>query len=166
MATRKRYDMPGMDNCKIALNYLRIPVSVEFKNGNIANKVNASYTTDNKFIQDAIEDDRRFKTGTIRLVQTVVIPDAEPAPKKEPERPAPAPVSPAPAPANEKGAAGKGRGAKQQDNEDITPVEPVESVKAVADAIAFFTEKGESISSDEELEALKEKYKVSFPNLK
>lgn len=167
---RKRYELLGMNSCKMNFNFCRIPVTVTFANGNIANHVNASYTTDNKFIQDAIEDDKRFKAGTIRLVQSNVIGDEGPKPaeKKEPKpeqtqgrivRPAPAAPSPA------KDATGKGKADKKEDNASDAYT-AVDSVKDVNDAIAFFSEKGEEFSTDEELAALKDKYKVTFPNFK
>lgn len=159
---RKRYELLGMNSCKMNFNFCRIPVTVTFANGNIANHVNASYTTDNQFIQDAIEDDKRFKAGTIRLVQSNVIADENPKPaeKKEPEQGRI--VRPAPAPAKENS---KGKAEKKEENAgDAYTV--VDSVKNVNDAIDFFSEKGEVFSTDEELAALKDKYKVKFPNYK
>lgn len=164
MIVRKRYELPGMDNCLMKLTFLRLEVNVEFKNGNAANGIPASYSTDNKFIQDAIEDDRRFKTGRIRLAQTNVIQNdkAKEAPKKteavkEEEAPRRV-VRPKSAfiPKEEP------KAAPAADND----YEAVKTVKTVNDAIAFFQEKGEVFQSDEELAALKDKYKVTFPNLK
>lgn len=165
MIIRKRYELPGMDNCMLALTYLRLLVNVEFKNGNAANGVPASYSTDNKFVQDAIENDRRFKVGRIRLVNTTVIEDDKPkaAPKAEAaeqEEPQPRRVQRPKTPFIP----------KEEKKEEAAPkaeaYEEVKSVKNVNDAIAYFQEKGEIFSSDEELAALKDKYKVTFPNLK
>ena len=86
--------MVGMDACHLVLTYLRMPVVVDFTGGNQVNKQNATYTTDSQFVQDAIENDKRFKIGKIRLISENKIED-------EPKAAAPvaaAPVAPAPAP--------------------------------------------------------------------
>lgn len=154
-----------MDNCMLALTYLRLLVNVEFKNGNAANGVPASYSTDNKFVQDAIENDRRFKVGRIRLANTTVIENDKPkaaskAEAAEQEEPQPRRVQRPKTPFIP----------KEEKMEEAAPkaeaYEEVKNVKNVNDAIAYFQEKGEVFSSDEELAALKDKYKVTFPNLK
>ena len=166
MIVRKRYELPGMDNCLLKLTYLKIAVNVEFKNGNAANGIPASYSTDNKFIQDAIEDDRRFKTGRIKLAQKNVIeedkpkaaPKAAAAPEAEPPRRV---VRPKSAFVSKEEIKAEAAPAAQEET-----YQAVKSVKTVNDVIAYFQEKGEVFSSDEELAALKDKYKVTFPNLK
>lgn len=152
-----------MDNCLITFTYLRLPVNVEFKHGNAANGVPACYSTDNKFIQDAIENDRRFTGGRIKLVQTNVIEDdndrrqkakAEAAADEPQARRVIRPKTPF-VPKEEPKA--------ESPESEYTPVK---TVKTVNDAIAYFTEKGEAVTSDEDLATLKDKYKVTFPNLK
>ena len=154
-----------MDNCMIQFTYLRLPVNVEFKHGNAANGVPACYSTDNKFIQDAIENDRRFTGGRIKLVSTNVIKDenelkaeakakAQAAAEESQPRRVIRPKTPFVA---------------KEEPQAVSPeseYEAVKSVKTVNDAIAYFTEKGEAVTSDEELATLKDKYKVTFPNLK
>lgn len=165
---RKKYELLGMNSCKIALNYCRIPINVVFANGNIANHINAYYTTDNKFIQDAIENDKRFKVGTIKCVQSNTIKADEPKPAEKKEEPA---VSEEPEPRRTRPAtpSAGGTNAEKKGEEDAPAQDSytaIESVKNVNDAIDFFSEKGEAFSTDEELAALKDKYKVSFPNYK
>lgn len=162
---RKRYELLGMNSCKMNFNFCRIPVTVTFANGNIANHVNASYTTDNQFIQDAIEDDKRFKAGTIRLVQSNVIKEDEPKPAEKKEEP----VASAEPEQRRVRPATPSAGRTKTETKEEKPADvltPVESVKNVNDAIDFFAEKGEVFSTDEELAALKDKYKVTFPNYK
>lgn len=165
---RKRYELLGMNSCKMNFNFCRIPITVTFANGNIANHVNASYATDDRFIQDAIEDDKRFKAGTIRLVQSNIIKADEPKPAEKKEEPA---VSEEPEPRRTRPATpSAGRTKAEKKGEEDAPAQDsytaIESVKNVNDAIDFFSEKGEAFSTDEELAALKDKYKVSFPNYK
>ena len=149
-----------MDNCMITFTFLRIDVNVEFKNGNAANGRPASYSTDNNFIQDAIENDRRFKTGRIRLAESSVIEADKPKTPKAAQsaeaESAPRRVTRPKTPFIQ----------KEEVKTADSGYEKVESVKTVNDAIAYFQEKGEVFSSDEELTALKDKYKVTFPNLK
>ena len=152
-----------MDNCLMKLTFLRLEVNVEFKNGNAANNIPASYSTDNKFIQDAIEDDRRFKTGVIRLAQTNVIQEDKPAAPKKPEA---VKIEEAPRRVVRPKSAFIPKEEPKAAPAADSDYEAVKTVKTVNDAIAFFQEKGEMFQSDEELAALKDKYKVTFPNLK
>ena len=165
MAKRKKYELIGMDYCMMSFTYLRLEVKgVEFKNGNAANGVPASYSTDNEFIQDAIENDRRFKAGRIKLVATSVVPDAV-QPKKEEKKVAEdEPQQPRRITRPKTPFIPKEEPKAEAPAEDA--YEQVKTVKTVNDAIAYFAEKGEQFSSDEELAALKDKYKVAFPNLK
>lgn len=161
MGIRKRYELSGMDYAMLSFTFLRLEVKgVEFKNGNAANGVPASYSTDNQFIQDAIENDRRFKSGRIKLVSQTVVQEAKPAPantsnkaKSEEEQPRRV-VRP------------KTPFIPKEEAKADSEYEAVKTVKTVNDAIAYFQEKGEVFSSDEELAELKDKYKVTFPNLK
>ena len=75
---RKRYEIKGMDACRVVMFHYGVQVTVEFKNGNIANNVNASYSTGNRFIQDAIENDERFESGRIILTQVSRIKEEKP----------------------------------------------------------------------------------------
>ena len=163
---RKKYELLGMDYCMMSFTYLRLEVKgVEFKNGNAANGVPASYSTDNEFIQDAIENDRRFKAGRIKLVSSVLISDEGPKPQAkkqeaeaEPQQPRRVQRPKSPFISKEE--------VKVEAPSTEEAYEMVKSVKSVNDAVAYFAEKGEQFSSDEELAALKDKYKVAFPNLK
>ena len=166
MVVRKKYELQGMDYCMMSFTYLRLEVKgVEFKNGNAANGVPASYSTDNTFIQDAIENDRRFKAGRIKLVATsVVTPDQPKKEEKKVEAEADEPAQP------RRVVRPKSPFIPKEEPKAAAPAEAeyeaVKTVKSVNDAVAYFAEKGEQFSTDEELSALKDKYKVTFPNLK
>lgn len=153
--------MVGMDACHLVLTYLRMPVVVDFTGGNQVNKQNATYTTDSQFVQDAIENDKRFKIGKIRLISENKIEDepkaAAPVAADAPRR-IQRPKSMIIPKTAEKPEASEAK--------DVPGSAAVESVKNVNDAIAYFQEKGEVVSSDEDLQALMGKYKVTFPNLK
>ena len=45
-------------------------------------------------------------------------------------------------------------------------MQDVESVKTMNDVIDYFVSKGEVIGNPDQIDALKEKYHVNFPNLK
>ena len=157
MRVKKVYELMGMDSCFISFTYCRMNVSVNFTGGNTANHLNARYITDNPFIQDAIENDKRFQLGKIRIMQSTVIEDETPEVKQEekqvekrrvvrkPSSPIIAEQAAAIASAN---------------------LEKVEDVRNINDAIAYFAEKGETISDKKDLAALKKKYNVEFPNFK
>ena len=137
----KVYEMIGRDACKIRTVYCGVPINMEFKGGSFANKRNASLSTSNKFVQDAIESDPRFGT-LIRLThedgQKVTAKPSATAQAKSPR---------VTRPSSKKTAS-------------------VESVRNVNDAIDYFASKGEKVTGEDMIEALKEKYNVTFPNLK
>ncbi len=151
--------MRGMNNCVVTLSYKGTQVRAEFKNGNTANKVNASLTTDNPFVQDAIEHDARFGK---KIVLAHVY---------EEQRPRTADAAAGRPPRLMHGRASVSRSAAQE-RQETGQVEQkaarqvVKSVKNVNDAISWFLSQGEEIGEDTDIEQLRVKYNVSFPNLR
>lgn len=145
----KTYEMRGFNEVSTSTQYCGVKVVMEFKNGNVVMGKHARLQTDNRFAQDAIENDYRFKYGNIRLVSEVEVPDED----------APAP---APAPAEAKPRKTK----KQKDT--AVEVEIVDSVKTLNDLDAWFAERGVELkgSNRSYLNGLFEEHNVSFPNLK
>lgn len=148
---KKVYEMKGMDNCVMSVTYLGVKVNLNFKNGSKAAKQDAQLITEDPFIQDAIEHSAEFG-GRIRLARVYDI--------DVPQKPR---------------LLGKEVTAVGID-EDVKPVKKapkrsssakvIESVKNINDALAYFSAKGEEINEQTDIEELKEKYMVIFPNLK
>lgn len=147
MKKKKIYELVNMDACRITTVYCGITVNAEFRNGNHMNGRKAALITSNPFVQDALEKDPRFGK-TFKLAAVYEIKDAEPEMDRKPVK-------------------GSKGGKKTAETKDFTKeVEDVETVKTVNDAIEYFLSKGETIGSIDQIEALKEKYRVNFPNLK
>lgn len=71
MAKIKTYELTGFNACKTSTTYMGVKVNLNFEGGNTLQGKSARIVTDNPFAQDAIENDTRFKFGTIRLVSVV-----------------------------------------------------------------------------------------------
>lgn len=125
----KTYEIAGKDECRLRTVFCGVPVNMEFKGGDYANRKNARLRTGNPFVQDAIESDPRF--GSIIRLSAV---DGERVGQK-------------------------GRAAKPS----ASKTKEVKTVKNVNDAIAYFAREGETVDSEAQIEALMDKYKVSFP---
>ena len=144
--------MKGMNACKMSIEHKGVTINLSFENGNISSKRNARLTTENRFVQDAIEAMPSFGTRVV-LVHAVEKSVAMPVEVEEEER------SP-----RARRQASRGAVAKKPKSENESTV--VEEVKNINDAASYFMEKGETIESKEQLEELMQKYNVVFPNMK
>lgn len=133
----------GMTAGKISTTYCGVKVNMEFSGGNPAAGIKAKLETDSLFVQDAIEHDACYGRD-IKLWKAF----GEVKPKAEPKVDGKAEV-------------------KDAEADDVKPkVKKVAKVKNVNDAIAYFTELGETVETDADIETLCAKHNVEFPNLK
>ena len=144
--------MKGMNACKMSIEHKGVTINLSFENGNISSKRNARLTTENRFVQEAIEAMPSFGTRVV-LAHAVEKSVAMPVEVEEEER------SP-----RARRQASRGAVAKKPKSENESTV--VEEVKNINDAASYFMEKGETIESKEQLEELMQKYNVVFPNMK
>lgn len=142
--------MKGMNACKMSIEHKGVTINLSFENGNVSSKRNARLTTENRFVQDAIEAMPSFGTRIV-LAHAVERGAAKPAVAEEEER------SP-----RARRQANRGERAQKK----VEEANVVDSVKNLNDAAAYFEEKGVFVESKEQLAELMEKYSVSFPNLK
>ena len=163
----KDYEFVGKQCAVLHLKYFGIDVKVEFTNGNTARQRGAEFSTNDRFVQDAIEHDSRF--GSVIKLRGAY-PEAS---DKKPEPTDKAAV-------DEKAKGGKtAKGCKlaaykssntgtadSGNDDDGSSAQAVESCKNMNDVVKFFTDKGEKPEGDEDIKALMEKYNVSFPNVK
>lgn len=165
---RKRYEIRGMDACRVVMSHYGVQVIVEFKNGNIANNVNASYSTDNQFIQDAIENDERFESGRIILTQVSRIEEKKPKVKVAEVKEAPTtPMTGKTLLNTERGPVTVKGGAKKEASKTMGVYKKVKEVKNINDAIAYMaSEFNEPVQNEDVLAQLMEKHRIQFPNLK
>jgi hypothetical protein len=153
----KDYEFVGKQCAVLHLKYFGIDVKVEFTNGNTARQRGAEFSTNDRFVQDAIEHDSRF--GSVIKLRGA-FPEAS---DKKPE-----PTDKAAKEEKTKGGkSGKGGKASNSGNDDDgSSAQAVESCKNMNDIVKFFADKGEKPEGDEDIKALMEKYNVSFPNVK
>ena len=81
----KVYEMKGMNACKMSVEYKGVNINLSFDNGNISSKRNARLTTENRFVQDAIESMPIYGTRII-LAHVVEKVEATPEVVEEEER--------------------------------------------------------------------------------
>lgn len=143
----KVYEAIKQNSARLCTTYCGILLELNFVNGNQILGRNAELMTNNRFVQDAIEHDKRFGLS-IRLKRTY----------PEPSDKAAKPLARAAKTVQKK--------STEKAEEDVKKAEEVASVTNTNDAIAYFLERGESPEGDLDIEALKKKYNVSFPNLK
>lgn len=143
--------MKGMNACKMSIEHKGVTINLSFENGNISSNRNARLTTENRFVQDAIEAMASFGTRVI-LVHAVEKSVAKPVEVEEEER------SP-----RARRQAARGAVAKKPKSENEPTA--VEDVKNLNDAVAYFEGKGVLVGSKEQLSELMEKHNVEFPNL-
>lgn len=145
----KVYEALRMNAARLFTTFMGVKIELNFKNGNLLRGVNANLVTSDRFVQDAIEHDNRFGV-TIRLKSSY----AETQEDKE---------------TLAEGKAGNKStklSASQKERIAKNAVKAVDTVKTMNDVIDYFTSLGETVESEEQIEELKEKYKVKFPNLK
>jgi hypothetical protein len=148
----KVYEMKGMNACKMSIEHKGVTINLSFENGNISSKRNARLTTENRFVQDAIEAMPSFGTRVV-LAHAMEKSVAIPVEVEEEER------SP-----RARRQASRGAVTKKPKSENEPTV--VEEVKNINDAASYFMEKGEAVESKEQLEELMQKHNVVFPNMK
>lgn len=144
--------MKGMNACKMSIEHKGVTINLSFENGNISSKRNARLTTENRFVQDAIEAMASFGTRVV-LAHAMEKSVAIPVEVEEEER------SP-----RARRQASRGAVAKKPKSENEPTA--VEEVKNINDAVSYFMEKGVTVESKEQLEELMQKYNVVFPNMK
>lgn len=144
--------MKGMNACKMSIEHKGVTINLSFENGNISSKRNARLTTENRFVQDAIEAMPSFGTRVI-LAHAMEKSVAMPVEVEEEER------SPR---ARRQASHGAVTKKPKSENEPTA----VEEVKNINDAASYFMEKGEAVESKEQLGELMQKYNVVFPNMK
>lgn len=146
----KTYECVEKQCAVLHFKYFGVDLKVEFSNGNVARSIGATYTTSDRFTQDAIESDSRFNCG-IRLKAVYAEPsDEENAKKQKTTKPA---------------KSGKPGKQAQEEKEDGEVVENIRSCKNMNDVLKFFQDKGEKPESDEDIKQLMDKYHVCFPDV-
>lgn len=150
MKKKKIYELVSMDACRITTVYCGIKIHAEFRNGNYMNRRKATLITTNPFVQDALEKDPRFGKS-YKLAATYEIEEGKTEPVNDRK----------PTKGSNKG--GKKISEQKTENKEI---KDIESVKNMNDVIDYFISQGEVIGSSDQIDALKEKYHVNFPNLK
>lgn len=139
----KIYEAVGQNSARLCTTWCGTLLELNFINGNRLLGRNAELATSNRFVQDAIEHDRRFGTA-IRLRRSFAeAGDAADA-----------------APGDAKAPAGR------RTRKSVDAAEAVESVRNANDAISYFLGRGEPADSGADIEGLKRKYNVTFPNMK
>ncbi|WP_300877901.1 hypothetical protein [uncultured Bacteroides sp.] len=147
----KVYEAIRMNSSRLITSYLGVKVELNFKNGNLLRGVNANLVTSDRFVQDAIENDSRFGV-TIRLKSSYPeSSDEKESIAKEKEK------------ARRQSRSSSTREQRQAAKEEVNSVE---EVKSINDVISYFTSLGETVEDEAQIEELKAKYKVKFPNLK
>lgn len=136
---RKIYRLSNMDACKLQTTYCGVKVALEFRDTMIKSKKEATLSTNNPFIQDAIEHDSRY--GKVFTLMAAYDDTPKVAEVVEEEV---------------RLSRKKGDGKKRRTQEEMDKTNEMN----VNDAIAFFESKGEQVSGDEQLTELAEKYGV------
>lgn len=145
----KVYEVLRMNNARLFTSFMGVKLELNFKNGNLLRGINGNLVTSDRFVQDAIENDHRFGV-TIRLKSSY--------PESEEEKTSIA--------EEKSGKHSSKTSAAQKERISKNAVKSVDTVKSMNDVIDYFTSLGETVESEEQIEELKEKYKVKFPNLK
>lgn len=154
---------------KIVFRYCGQTVSLEFTNGNIMAHSGGRFVTENRFIQDTIENDDRYKKGLIHCVDAFDLsvshkPSVPVQEMHQTTRHAAGPVNVAPKSIPETPDAPDNAGGLPDSEESSSSVKPVRKVKDVNGALSYFAKLGESPTCEDDIKMLMEKYRVSFPN--
>ena len=146
---RKIYEIKGMDKCSMSTTYLGVKVHLEFKGGDMMSRKDGFISTDNPFVQSAIEAMPSFGSKIVLKarypMQDVVAAPVTETAEEVVEKPRKAVTK------------------KKSANTDDTLV--VYTVKNINDAISYFGEKGLTFESTDQLKELIAKHNLSFPNL-
>ena len=158
----KLYELIGMASGRFATTYCGVRVLLKFDQGFSSNGLQVGQLiTNNKFIQDAIENDARFGRRW-RLKQVFERPKEEPKQEEVVEEQQPV-VKRTTLPKREQKP--KAEPKKKEENKTKVSRTIVETVTNRNDAAEWFAEKGSVFTTDAELQELMEKFDVDFPNL-
>ena len=155
----KIYECVRKNTARVVTKYLGVTLQLNFENGNIYAGMGAQLVTNDKFVQDAIENDSRYGI-TFKLKRTI------------PEESDTDEAQEAQSRTAENGGAvnGKGRKAKKAGAVSGTDgnggAEVIENVKTINDAVDYFAEQGVLVEDVNQIGDYCSKYNVSFPNLK
>ena len=138
---RKIYRLKSMDACKLQTNYCGVKVALEFKDTMIKSKKEATLSTSNPFVQDAIEHDARYGKVIVLMAAYDDSPKQEVVQEVEEERPA----------------RRRKESIKRRTQEEI---ETSQKKMSVNDAIAFFESNGEKVENEDNLAELAEKHGI------
>lgn len=159
----KLYELIGMTSGRFATTYCGIRVLLKFDQGFSSNGLQVGQLiTNNKFIQDAIENDARFGKRW-RLKQVFERPKEEPKKEEEVVEEVQPVVKRNSLPKREQKP--KAEPKKKEVKETKVSRTIVETVTNRNDAAEWFAEKGSVFTNDAELQELMEKFDVDFPNL-
>lgn len=136
---RKIYRLRSMDACKLQTSYCGVKITLEFKDTMVKSKKEATLSTSNPFIQDAIEHDARFGKVFLLMATYDDTPKKE-EPKEEEERPA----------------------RRMRDTRRRKTQEEIEATKkmSVNEAISYIESKGDKVESEDKLAELAEKHGI------
>lgn len=156
----KIYELIKQNSGRLVFNYCGVTLNVNFENGNTVKKVNASFRTNNRFFQDAIEKDNRFGVS-IRLAKSFLEPSDAQQTTADAETSAPAPAEADPV--VEKKTTTKST--KKKSTKESTPAEEEKQAIAfdtVNDFMQFLEDAGETLENPDDLEAYKKKYNATI----
>jgi hypothetical protein len=151
----KVYEMKGMNACKMSTEYRGVNIKLSFENGNVSSGRNARLTTDNRFVQDAIEALPIFGTKVV-LAHSVEKTVVQPIVAEEEEERSP----------RMRRQVARGTVVKKAKEASENGSTIVDEVRNINDAASYFMEKGVTVESKEQLEELMQKHNVVFPNIK
>lgn len=136
---RKIYRLKSMDACKLQTTYCGVKIALEFRDTMVKSKKEATLSTNNPFIQDAIEHDPRFNKLFILMASYDDAPTKVEV-KEEEERPV----------------------RKNRDSRKRRTQEEMDKANnmSVNDAIAYLESKGEQVDSEDNLAELAEKHGI------
>lgn len=169
----KVYEIKGKQAAQLVFTYFGVSLKLMFEGGNLSRNAGATYTTNERFIQDAIENDYRFgKTIFVVSSYRTAEDDAQEAAAKaaQAEQPAPAKTSSRNSSRSGKSSTKAAEPAPAESKAEEKPAEPqgpvaITECNDVNEVLAWFAMKGEVATSQEELRALADKYGVTFPNV-
>ena len=145
---RKIYETPGRNYVCLEMQLGGIKTSVEFKNGRVANNINAQFITSNRFLQEMIENDKRFGSMII-CKQEIDLGDWD-------EEPAQADTSEP----EQKPAAPQKKTSKKVSGKTV-----VEEVRDITDAIDWLSKNGKVATTPAQVQKAAAELGVEFPNL-
>ena len=141
---RKIYETPNRNYVCLEMQLGGIKTNIEFRNGRVANNINAQFITSNRFLQEMIENDKRF--GSMIICKQVI--DLGDFGEDEEAKPAPAP---APTP--------------KKTSKKVSGKTVVEEVRDITDAIDWLSKNGKVATTPAQVQKAAAELGVEFPNL-